>query len=205
MDADDLPQAIHAAYRAIHDHALHQVIDGMATCYCHRAAALAVNAAAPVLLHATRDRHAALEVQAAELRDLLEQSISAPDYDSDGKCNYCRMDVARLSRHGHCWQCGLIGGVHLADCRIGAALQTDGPDRGHTILQEVQRLREANDGLYRQAMAKELRALQEFRRTVFAALPVIWPKDDPHADTFRKIAEAHNALDPAAQREADGG
>ncbi len=162
-----------------------------------------VQAAIAAALHATRDRHADLEMQVAELRDLLEQSISRPDYDSDGQCNYCRMDIQRISRHSHCWQCGLTGGQHLDDCRIDAALQTDGPAREQAILQEVQRLRKTNAGLYRQAMAKELRALQEFRRTVFAALPVIWPKGDPHADTFRKIAEVHNALDQAAQREAD--
>ncbi len=185
MDDDDLPQAIQAAYRAIHDHALHQVIDGVATCYCQRAAELAVNAAAPILLQATRDRHAALEVQAAKLRDLLEQMATEHLFDQEASIDWD-------------W-------LHEMKRKVLAVLQISGPDRGHTILQEVQRLREANDGLYRQAMAKELRALQEFRRTVFAALPVIWPKDDPHADTFRKIAEAHNALDPAAQREADGG
>ncbi len=188
MDDDDLPQAIQAAYRAIHDHALHQVIDGMATCYCHRAAALAVNAAAPVLLHATRDRHADLEVHVAELKDTLAELFDL-------------LHVMTLSSKERASV--NVRDSQVIEARVRAVLQTDGPARGHAILQEVQRLRKANDGLYRQAMAKELRALQEFRRTVFAALPVIWPKDDPHADTFRKIAEAHNALDQAAQREVD--
>ncbi len=152
----DLHQAIHAATVALRDD--HPAI-GLSDPWT-QPARIAIEAAYPLLLHATRDRHADLEMQVAELRDLLEQSISTPDYDSDGQCNYCRMDIQRISRHAHCWQCGLTGGQHLDDCRISAALQTSGPARDHIILQEVQRLREANDGLYRQAMAKELRALQ---------------------------------------------
>ena len=125
----DLQQAIHAGTVALRDQ--HPAI-GLSDPWA-KVAHIAVEAAAPVLLQATRDRHADLEMQVAELRDLLEQSISTPDYDSDGQCNYCRMDIQRISRHSHCWQCGLTGGQHLDDCRIDAALQTSGHARGHTI------------------------------------------------------------------------
>src|SRR6266498_4316021 len=125
----DLHQAIHAATVALRDD--HPAI-GLSDPWT-QPARIAIEAAYPLLLHATRDRHADLEMQVAELRDLLEQSISTPDYDSDGQCNYCRMDIQRISRHSHCWQCGLTGGQHLDDCRIDAALQTSGHARGHTI------------------------------------------------------------------------
>jgi hypothetical protein len=46
--------------------------------------------------------------------------------------------------------------------------------------------------LSRQLVA-ELRAAREFQQTVWAALPVIWKKDDPHAEVFRRISEAYVA------------
>jgi hypothetical protein len=74
-------------------------------------------------LQASRDRHADLEVQVAELRDLLAR---------------------RQWGWQGCHVCGeyFVNG-HLPDCRIAAALQADGPARGHAILAEVERLREA--------------------------------------------------------------
>jgi hypothetical protein len=69
-------------------------------------------------LQATRDRHADLEVYAAELRDLLEDA-----------CVF----VGRWEGHPDA--------AELAN-RIGTTLQVDGPARGHTILTEVQRLRD---------------------------------------------------------------
>ncbi len=150
----DLHQAIHAATEAAADALMddpapwtapHQMVDA-----ARGAARMVVEAAAPVLLHATRaenelllerieahsiegirlenelqatrDRHADLEVQVAELRDLLEQSISG---------------------QADCWRCDMPGGYHLVGCTVAAALQTSGPARGHAILQEVQRFQRA--------------------------------------------------------------
>jgi hypothetical protein len=191
---DDLHQAIQAAYRAIHDHALHQVIDGVATCYCQGAGELAVEAAAPILLQATRsdidgwrtlaqkserrigelleqlqatrDRHADLEVHAADLRDLLERATERLEYSAHETGDY------------HTW--------HVAE-RCRAVLQVDGPARGHAILEEVERLR-------------------EFERAVRTALqPWYWTGIDAdgksYQDVVAEVTTAHAALDQAAQRE----
>ncbi len=115
--ASDLQRAIHVATVALRDH---DPAIGLSDPWA-QPARIAVEAAYPLLLHATRDRHDALEVYAAELRGLLERSISGP---------------------ADCWQCDMPGGYHLVDCPVAAALQTSGPARGHAILQENQRLRE---------------------------------------------------------------
>ncbi len=121
-------------------------------------------------LQATRDRHADLEVQVVELRDLLEQSISG---------------------QADCWRCDMPGGYHLVDCAVAAALQTDGPARGHAILQEVQRLR-------------------QFEKAIRTALqPWYWTGIDADGKSYRDVVEevatAHTALDQAAPGEVDDG
>jgi hypothetical protein len=92
-------------------------------------------------LQQLRDRLADLEVYAAELRDLLEQSIGHTTISMDGLCSYDGGDPS----HAHCWWCGQLqvgvaNSEHLADCHVAAVLQVDGPARGHAILDEVQRL-----------------------------------------------------------------
>src|SRR6266545_8039817 len=91
----DLQQAIHAATVALRNH---DPVIGLSDPWA-QPARIAVEAAYPLLLHATRDRHDALEVYAAELRGLLERSISGP---------------------ADCWQCDMPGGYHLVDCPVAA-------------------------------------------------------------------------------------
>ena len=162
----DLHQAIHAATVALRNH--HPAI-GLSDPWA-QPARIAVEAAAPVLLHVTRDRHAALEVHVAELRGALEQIRQLYlDLTAKGQLNFYvtkSYDVAM------------------------AALQTDGPARGHAILHEVQRLR-------------------TFKGDIRAALrPGRWrgfdgpdgvSKDQVVAD----VVGALTALDQAAQREVD--
>jgi hypothetical protein len=108
----DLHQAIQAATTALCDQ--HPAI-GLSDPWA-QVARIAVEAAASVLLQAIRDRLADLEVQVAELRDLLEQANPR---------------IGTL----------LAGDDHYAlKARIETVLQVDGPARGHAILAEVQRL-----------------------------------------------------------------
>jgi hypothetical protein len=108
----DLHQAIQAATTALCDQ--HPAI-GLADPWA-QVARIAVETAAPVLLQATRDRHADLEVYAAELRDLLEQAFN---------------DDVRPDPRGR----------RELVTKVQAALQVDGPARGQTILAENERLR----------------------------------------------------------------
>jgi FtsZ-binding cell division protein ZapB len=160
--ADDLHQAIQAATTALCDQ---DPAIGLSDPWA-QVARIAVETAAPPLLQAIRDRlakaeneiaadeevigilgldlqelrdrYAALEVHAAELRDLLEQlewaGSGAPEATAAWDC---------------CPVCGLLrqepaGGFHLDDCKLAHALQAAGPARGHAILDEVERLREEN-------------------------------------------------------------
>jgi hypothetical protein len=134
MADDDLHQAIQAAITALC--AQHPAI-GLSDPWA-QVARIAIEAAMPILLQAIRDRYAALEVHAAELRDLLEQlewaGSGAPEATAAWDC---------------CPVCGLLrqepaGGFHLDDCKLAHALQAAGPARGHAILDEVERLREEN-------------------------------------------------------------
>jgi hypothetical protein len=120
MADDDLHQAIQAAITALCDQ--HPAI-GLSDPWA-QVARIAVETAAPVLLQATRDRLAALEVHAAELHDVLEQlwDLFGSQFSSDPARAF-RTDGAEIGN------------------RVRAALQVDGPARGHTILEEVQRLR----------------------------------------------------------------
>jgi len=118
-------------------------------------------------LHATRDRHAALEVQVAELRDLLEQMATEHLFDQEASIDWD-------------W-------LHEMKRKVLAVLQISGPDRGHTILQEVQRLRVA------------LAAARWWM--VEHGLPLT----DGHAVLIRSVSSVDVdealALDQAAQRE----
>jgi hypothetical protein len=133
---DDLHQAIQAATTALCDQ--HPAI-GLSDPWA-QVARIAVEAAMPVLLHATRDRHAD-----------LHQAIQA-----------------------------------ATDARLRAALQVDGPARGHAILAEVQRLRKVEQ------------AAREFLDAAEAV---------PQAVSWDEFQAAANrlgdALDQAAQREDD--
>jgi len=162
----DLAQAIHAATVALRNH--HPAI-GLSDPWA-QPARIAVEAAAPVLLHVTRDRHAALEVHVAELRGALEQIRQLYlDLTAKGQLNFYvtkSYDVAM------------------------AALQTDGPARGHAILHEVQRLR-------------------TFKGDIRAALrPGRWrgfdgPDGVSKDEVIADVVGALTALDQAAQREVD--
>lgn len=171
-----------------------------------RQAQLCVEAAAPVLLQATRDRlaeaergvlwaedrNAGLEVYAADLHQLLK-SFEWSGRLSD--CPYC----------GHLNQSG-----HTADCRLAAALQTDPPARGRAILEEVERLREdvAQLDHARQDLFAELRAvregndrLQEFQQAIIDAFGEFrWDRV-----SAALVALHAPALDLGAAREEDGG
>jgi hypothetical protein len=72
-----------------------------------------------ILLREAVDR---LRAQLDECRELLRQSTQVASCDNDQQCTYCRMDIARISRHAHCWQCGLTA-AHFDDCPVGIALQ----------------------------------------------------------------------------------
>jgi hypothetical protein len=149
---DDLHQAIQAAAKALDD-AYSDADCGWFGPYLPSVAKIAVEAAWPriraiqaevaVLRHSTdqmrdltreqdqtlqaiRDRHADLEVYTAELRDLLEQTT--------GLLYHQRFIIPKNLDNPD-------QEFNELRARWDAALQVDGPARGHAILAEVQRLR----------------------------------------------------------------
>lgn len=104
----DLDQAIHAATHALGDTYDWDGYDSS------EIARIVLDAAAPALLQATRDR-------LTTLQDLLRQSIQLASRDEHGNCQYCKQPALE-GRHGHCWHCGGRAPAHLEDCPVGAAL-----------------------------------------------------------------------------------
>lgn len=131
-DAPDLGEAIKAGVFALMHKPFNLHPDG------GRPMARAVlEAAAPVLLQATRDRLADLEMYAAELHDLLTRTTRIRAAGQEGRCTFCH----QFPDHAHCWWCGIHEPSHLSDCPVAHALQADPPARGRAILEEVERLR----------------------------------------------------------------
>ena len=103
-------------------------------------------------LQATRDRHAALEVGAAELHDFI---LSVEWYGTR-----CHPDITGCQDEDVCPVCdaSAIEG-HRANCRLARILRTPPPAAGQTILDEVERLRVFHRAVhvkvkaYRQALA----------------------------------------------------
>jgi len=165
---DDLHQAIQAATTALCDQ--HPAI-GLSDPWA-QVARIAVEAAMPVLLQATRDRLADLEVHATELRCLIEDAVGYVEAEA--------------------------GWGDTTAARMRAALQVDGPARGHAILHEVERLRVLRRALH----AKVIDYHEALRNRVHGGIAA-----DRLLQAVIDLADAFGdpALDQAAQREDDDG
>jgi hypothetical protein len=191
--ADDLHQAIQAAADALKPEGW---VEGPV--YRREVARIAVEVAAPVLLQATRDRLADLEGDKATIGDELDKAhakITDHRQRIESLCDRnTDLEVQVAELHDLLEQAGEYvlrvpaENANVLWDQIQAALQVDGPTRGHAILHEVERLR---------TFVEEVtQALQPGRWRGFDG-PGGVSKDEVIGD----VAAAVQHLDQAAQRE----